>query len=163
MRFRWLTFLSVTIISIVRLESLVTHPWDDPNATWVKMDVALWSTIEINVGIICACLPSLRSLIVRIFPSLNVWATDADGSRHDFTERNLGFGTTSRSIAEKHPDFPMPTRPGAIALHRTYAVEFGTRESEDEQGLVPMKSLDKLSSSGNSSSSPSDRSRMPYL
>jgi hypothetical protein len=144
----------------VRLISLVQHPWDDPNATWAKVDVALWSTVEINVGIICACLPSLRSLIVRIFPGLNVWATEADGSgRHDFIEKNLGFGTTSRSVAEKHPNFPMPTRPGAIALHRTYAVEFGTRESEDEQGLVPMKSLDKLSSSGDSSSSPSDKSR----
>lgn len=144
--------------------SLVSHPWDDPNATWVKMDVALWSTVEINVGIICACLPSLRSLVVRAFPNLNVWATDAD-SRHDFTERNLGFGTTSRSVAEKHPKFPMPTRPGAIAMHRTYAVEYGTRDSEetDEQGLVPMRSLDMMNSA-RSASQQSDRSpKKAYL
>lgn len=152
---------SVTIISIVRLHSLITHPWDDSNATWVKMDVALWSTVEINVGIICACLPSLRSLLVRAFPSIHVWATDP-GSRHDFTERNLGFGTTSRSIAEKHPDFPMPTRPGAIALHRTYAVEFGARLSEDtdEQGLVALGSLDLMGSER--SPSRSDKLRKQY-
>ncbi len=151
---------SVTIISIIRLHSLITHPWDDPNATWVKVDVALWSTVEINVGIICACLPSLRSLVVRIFPSSN-WATDVT-SRHDFTERNLGFGTTSRSFAEKRSNMPMPTRPGAIALHRTYAVEFGVRASEDtdEQGLVSMASLDLMGSER--SASRSDQLRKPY-
>lgn len=124
------------------------------------MDVALWSTIEINVGIICACLPSLRSLVVRAFPSMHIWATDP-GSRRDFTERNLGFGTTSKSVAEKHPNFPMPTRPGAIALHRTYAVEFGVRASEetDEQGLVPLESLDSLRKE---SSSRSEKTRKHY-
>lgn len=29
-----------------------------------------WSTIEIDVGVICACLPGARSLIIHLFPSV---------------------------------------------------------------------------------------------
>uniref|UniRef100_A0A8H7MZF4 CFEM domain-containing protein n=1 Tax=Bionectria ochroleuca TaxID=29856 RepID=A0A8H7MZF4_BIOOC len=152
--------LFVTIISIIRLENLIVHGWESPNATYEKVDVAVWSTIEINVGIICACMPSLRSLIVRTFPRLHIWPSEP-GTRQDFTERNLGFGTTSRSMAEKHPDMPLPTRPGAIALHMTYAVEFGARDSEsmDEQRLMQMRDLDTNGSTASPSRSPSDKLR----
>lgn len=34
------------------------------------MGAAAWSSIEVNVAIICACLPTLKPLIIRIFPSL---------------------------------------------------------------------------------------------
>lgn len=103
-------------------------------------------------------MPSLRSLIVRLFPRFHVWPSEAGrGTHEDFTERNLGFGTTSRSMAEKHPDVQLPTRPGAIALHMTYAVEFGARDSEslDEQRLMQMRDLDVLGSTA--SRSPSDK------
>lgn len=125
----------MTIISIVRLQSLIAHGWDSPNATRVKLDVAVGSTVEVNVGIICACMPSFRSVIIRIFPSL-IWSSDKE-SKHDFAERNLGFGTTSQSMAERASNVPLPTRPGVIALHITYAVEFGTRGAKsDEQFLI---------------------------
>lgn len=29
-----------------------------------------WSTIEIHVGIICACMPAMRALLRRVFPVL---------------------------------------------------------------------------------------------
>lgn len=33
-----------------------------------SLQIACWSTIEINVGIVCACMPDLRLLIVYILP-----------------------------------------------------------------------------------------------
>lgn len=36
------------------------------NPTWDYNEAAWWSTIELHVGIICACLPSLRSLFINL-------------------------------------------------------------------------------------------------
>ncbi|CAK7213236.1 hypothetical protein SBRCBS47491_001733 [Sporothrix bragantina] len=57
----------VTIVSILRLQSLL-HFANSTNPTWDNYEVINWSTIEINVGIICACLPSLRLILVHFFP-----------------------------------------------------------------------------------------------
>jgi len=57
----------VTIVSIVRLQSLVKFS-NSINPTWDYIAIGYWSTIEINVGIICACMPSIRLLLLRFFP-----------------------------------------------------------------------------------------------
>lgn len=36
-----------------------------------SLAVSLWSAVECNTGIICACLPTLRPAIVRLFPALS--------------------------------------------------------------------------------------------
>ncbi|KAH7304554.1 hypothetical protein B0I35DRAFT_330539, partial [Stachybotrys elegans] len=62
-------FFSVCIISVIRLHSLyVTSVSTDP--TWDNAGVAIWSCIELNVAIICACLTTLRPLITRLYPRL---------------------------------------------------------------------------------------------
>jgi hypothetical protein len=38
--------------------------------TWENPLAAIWSSVEINTGILCSCLPTLRSCIARIFPKL---------------------------------------------------------------------------------------------
>ncbi|KAJ3537025.1 hypothetical protein NM208_g6480 [Fusarium decemcellulare] len=59
----------VTIVSILRLRALV-HFGESQNPTWDFYDIAIWSTIEICVGIMCACLPTIRMLLVRLWPAL---------------------------------------------------------------------------------------------
>lgn len=58
------------IISIVRLESLVVFLSTDDIA-WNNGMAAIWSCVEMNTGILCSCLPTLRPHIARIFPSLS--------------------------------------------------------------------------------------------
>ncbi|KAM7198978.1 hypothetical protein V8F33_004715 [Rhypophila sp. PSN 637] len=78
--------LSVTggvavVMSIVRLWSLYQMgiaPEGEENVHGVM--IAIWSCIEINVAIVCACVPALRPLVGRVFPG---WA--------------LGVGSTSKS------------------------------------------------------------------
>ncbi|CAJ2499722.1 Uu.00g025750.m01.CDS01 [Anthostomella pinea] len=55
----------VTVVSVVRLRSLILFA-STQNPTWDYNEAAWWSTIELHVGIICACLPSLRSLFVNL-------------------------------------------------------------------------------------------------
>lgn len=63
-----LTFLLglfVTICSIVRLTFLAGWA-ESTNPTYDYANLALWSLIELNAGVICACLPGMASLLRRI-------------------------------------------------------------------------------------------------
>lgn len=61
-------------MSILRLQSLVrfakTH-----NTSWDYYGISLWSGLEISIGIMCACLPTVRLLLIRLFPILGDQST----------------------------------------------------------------------------------------
>ncbi|KAF2838138.1 GMC oxidoreductase [Patellaria atrata CBS 101060] len=57
----------VTIVSILRLRTILRFG-DSENVTWDYVALGYWSTIEIHVGIICACMPALRSFFKHIWP-----------------------------------------------------------------------------------------------
>ena len=59
----------MTVVSILRLRSLVGFA-NSSNPTWDQWEIAYWSTIEVNIGMICTCFPSLRLLLLRLFPNL---------------------------------------------------------------------------------------------
>ncbi|KAK1253300.1 hypothetical protein MKX07_001377 [Trichoderma sp. CBMAI-0711] len=59
----------VSLISLVRLKSVMFFA-NLINPTWDQWNVAWWSTMEVNIGIICTCLPTLRLILKRIFPKL---------------------------------------------------------------------------------------------
>lgn len=57
--------LFVTICSIVRLKFLIG--WSEStNPSYDYANLALWSLIELNAGVICACLPGMASLFRRL-------------------------------------------------------------------------------------------------
>ncbi len=64
------------------------------NPTWDDWDVSNWSTIELNVGIICACMPALRLLLVRLFPRIMGSSTLQSYGRYGKNSHgnNLGSG-----------------------------------------------------------------------
>ncbi|KAH8199888.1 hypothetical protein TruAng_005944 [Truncatella angustata] len=74
----------VTIVSVIRLRSLILFASTE-NPTWDYNEAAWWSTIELHVGIICACLPSLRSLFVSL--GVKILGSSNDKSR------GTGYGT----------------------------------------------------------------------
>jgi len=59
---------SVTIVSIIRVKALVSVSTSE-NVTWDNYPAMLWSRLEINCGIICICMPTLRLVLVRLFPT----------------------------------------------------------------------------------------------
>lgn len=61
----------VTVVSIMRLHSLTKYSTTTPNPTWDFTSVAVWSTLEITIGIVCTCLPTVRILLIRLWPALN--------------------------------------------------------------------------------------------
>lgn len=63
--FTFMLGLFVTICSIIRLTYLAGWA-ESTNPTYDYANLALWSLIELNAGVICACLPGMASLFRRI-------------------------------------------------------------------------------------------------
>ncbi|KAI1386750.1 uncharacterized protein F4822DRAFT_431618 [Hypoxylon trugodes] len=59
----------ITIVSIVRLYSLIRFGTTQ-NLTQDYVETGYWSTIEVPVGIICACMPAVRSLFSIALPKI---------------------------------------------------------------------------------------------
>jgi hypothetical protein len=58
------------IVSILRLESIYAASNSGKDASYNSSMAALWSSLEINTGILCSSLPTLRALVARTFPRL---------------------------------------------------------------------------------------------
>ncbi|RGP63994.1 hypothetical protein FSPOR_8322 [Fusarium sporotrichioides] len=57
----------VTAMSIFRLYAcIVAGISQTNNKSWDYLAMAKWSTVEVNVGIWCACMPTMRVLLMRI-------------------------------------------------------------------------------------------------
>lgn len=56
----------ICIVSIVRLTIVMSIEDSDQNATYNIRHFLLWSTVEINIGLVCACLPSMRHFLKMI-------------------------------------------------------------------------------------------------
>ncbi|OTB06089.1 hypothetical protein M426DRAFT_21209 [Hypoxylon sp. CI-4A] len=59
----------VCVTGILRLNSLTVASVSE-DVTWDNYGAAIWSSIETNTGIVCACLVHLKPMIVRYMPSL---------------------------------------------------------------------------------------------
>lgn len=57
----------VCVTSILRLHSLyvLSH---DTDVTWDVVGAAVWSCVEFNTAIVCACIPTLKPILHRVFP-----------------------------------------------------------------------------------------------
>lgn len=50
------------IIPVIRLINLMSLPADERDMTFVLKDFILWTAVEVNIGLVCSCLPSLRPI-----------------------------------------------------------------------------------------------------
>ena len=150
---------SVTVVSIIRVKALITLGRSS-NMTWDNYPVALWSTIEMNVGIMCICMPTLRLMLVRFFPKLGGGCTSQEnGCRHrsggapglsgraragqertveedDTSTFELDGAQSSSSVALTTITGKPPGK-GAVR-HQTFAEQY----DDHPAGLVQMKALE---------------------
>lgn len=140
------------MVSIVRLQSLVNFS-NSSNPTWDNLRVSQWSTIEVNVGIICACMPTLRLILLKIFPSLSSttrnYGTNASfGDKYGRSGLQSGLHShANRSQIRGGPDVEAGLgksagsrigRPG-ITYQRSYTVHYDDAETSSQ---VQLKDLD---------------------
>jgi fucose permease len=132
----------VTIVDVVRIYYLQqaisfvpTAPSNDPGAlfgdspqfAWNASLSLMWSAVEVNVGMICACIPTLKPLILKILPSV---LFDPDGTH------NSSLSTYATDTQDKEPsgsqiasgpahsaEAPEPAAPPSQARPRDSSVE----------------------------------------
>ncbi|EXM33269.1 hypothetical protein FOTG_01958 [Fusarium oxysporum f. sp. vasinfectum 25433] len=151
----------VTVVSIIRLQFLVDLG-SSHNPTYDQTDISIWSTVEINVGIICASMPALRVILVRMFPSLG--GSSYDSSKYNNYGEHYGRKSHIMSRSRARVELPSHTgdsihtpEHGGIELQRTFHVQYS---ENDEQSLVNGESkFNKTQvTTQMRSESPSDRS-----
>ncbi|KAH7082002.1 hypothetical protein BKA63DRAFT_589914 [Paraphoma chrysanthemicola] len=83
-------------VSIVRLTEIHRHE-DSSDPAWDTSSTAYWSTVELNVGILCACLPTLRPLLRKIAPRL---LGSTGGRSENYNSHKLNTISSRRPKAE---------------------------------------------------------------
>lgn len=141
----------VTIVSILRLKSLVSFGSDAMNPTWDFYNVGIWSTVEINVGIICVCMPSVRLLLARLFPRImgttrKYYASATGRSSKRASRPPQAMGNT---VSSQRGGPVRDLEHNQIACERSFAVEY----DHDEMHLVFIKDLDRKSTRSDAESS----------
>ncbi|KAK4085145.1 uncharacterized protein Triagg1_135 [Trichoderma aggressivum f. europaeum] len=127
----------VTVVSIVRLQFLV-NLGSSANPTYDQVDVSIWSTIEINTGIVCTCLPSLRLFLVRLFPSLGGSSHKNSGYQNypdNYVNKSDHAGSRAQTLVSAVKSQNRPDHSG-IELNTMYEVRYS---DEDESRLVKMQ------------------------
>ncbi|PIA92697.1 L-fucose-proton symporter [Cercospora beticola] len=88
----------------------------------------MWSAIEVTVGIMCACVPGLKPLVARFFPSMLRDPGDAPSK----------FGSISTPDAEVQKVAPLvPDIPEDVHF-RDFGRAASSQEEEEEQGPMGM-------------------------
>lgn len=111
----------VTVIDVVRIYYLqqainrvpTTSSSGDmygrsPNFSWNASFSLMWSAVEVNVGIICACIPTLKPLIIRILPAMIL---DPHGTRRSSTRTTCSSKaspSTTATMLTTLPTLPPP-------------------------------------------------------
>ncbi|KAI4717643.1 hypothetical protein E4T48_06151 [Aureobasidium sp. EXF-10727] len=113
----------VTFVSVVRLRSLIVFA-NTQNVTWDYNDAAWWSTVEIHVGIICACLPSVRALFVSLGASS--LGTSRHNSRPTGHQPSNNSGFTSSSLGGSKIGAMVKEKPVSVPKHG------------DEEDFIPL-------------------------
>jgi hypothetical protein len=125
---------------------------------WQSIASSMWTVIESNLGIIVACMPALRPLIVRFFPLLlgkigRTTARESKKNKHDYYEEGTAASKVSKPRDKYDPHGTAvsqswldnePTYPSRVAKPQAYVdnhhyydleemenVSDGDRESDD--------------------------------
>lgn len=128
-------FHSVTITSILRVTAVANSAHNQADQTWNFITRGVWTLIEANLGIICTCLPVLKQLIKRVFPSIfsttkatpnsnpYAYGTKTSNSRRDARSRlpddpdddevvdELGYESKGYSAVNKHRSYRLASLP----------------------------------------------------
>jgi hypothetical protein len=134
---------STTIVSIVRLQSLVQFA-SSTNPTYDNVPTAYWSVLEAFVGIFCICMPALRRFLANIFPRcFDSTQTDSKYRNHDHqagTPNRLSSGRPKNSKASIGFGGRFGTSSGITKTTET-RIESRSGE-EDEVQLVGLRTGD---------------------
>ncbi|KFY33316.1 hypothetical protein V494_07729 [Pseudogymnoascus sp. VKM F-4513 (FW-928)] len=134
--------LIVMITSIFRMQTLnFSSTSSDPT-----YDIAssLWTIVEENVGIICACLPSCRPILSMLFPS--VFPSNPGSGAYGSTSGHPRSNTFKNSDSAKSGWTPSRGDRDAMGINLTTVQAHGLKGSTSEESIL--RRHDELKSDG---------------
>lgn len=120
----------VCLVSILRLHALVVLSHHPEDRSYYSAAAAYWSSIEINLGIVCTCLPALKPLIVRMIPGFSTRGSSRGYEMGLSGRADQGYGLGSRATRRN-------TRVGGIELTTTQSMKakaFSSKTDQDDLG-----------------------------
>jgi hypothetical protein len=60
------------------------------------VDLSVWSNVELPVGVICACMPSIRSLFARFVPTIFNLTTKGEPSANSSMPKRVNLSITPK-------------------------------------------------------------------
>ncbi|KAL5594390.1 hypothetical protein BROUX41_001325 [Berkeleyomyces rouxiae] len=137
----------ITVIDVVRIYFLQkaynTSPMDEGvqglfgqqvDLMWYLAPALMWSTVEVNLGIVWACIPTLKPLIIRIIPRLVVGPhfnskSSVSGSRGQ--ERSPPNNQSSTSDSSATIQVPSPVAISSVGRSREMSMIDFLVDNED--------------------------------
>ena len=151
----------VSIVSIIRLSVLVGTTSGVLDLTYTFKDVYLWSLIELQVGLICVCLPSLRPIIRVIgLDSLFSFSSRSRPSGTPDPYRGLSKGKSSQASRNKTNSF-FGTHGGTGAGDEDEFEMIGKHERMEGKGATWTGQTSRVSYDTDNASHDSAGSRLP--
>jgi hypothetical protein len=124
---------SATVISIIRLQFLITFARTQ-NPMWDQQNITKWSAIEIAVGVVCSCIPSIRVILVRILP--RTFSSSNDSKRRNYYHSTEGKSSKLSGRSRGQSDVEGTDK----VIHCTTTFELNrTHKDDDEVELVPIR------------------------
>ncbi|KAJ5775559.1 uncharacterized protein N7511_000570 [Penicillium nucicola] len=139
----------VCITSIVRLTSLKKIA-DSTDPTYDNVAAAAWSAVECNTGIICACLPTLKPLLARLFPGMMTTFSASrpsygDTAHHNSTwngdDSTLGAPGDDPEYGSGDPERVLELGPGADFRNEHGHVHGTSWSQEEKKGFTQISSI----------------------
>ncbi|KAL7623054.1 hypothetical protein AAE478_006733 [Parahypoxylon ruwenzoriense] len=146
----------VTIVDVVRiyyLEQAITQVsptlsnnpaatfGDSPQFAWNASLSLMWSAVEVNVGITCACIPTLKPLIRRILPAMlvdpNATRTYEKDTSTDGNASSNGGRAPPGGILTGDTTPPTHTHPGGRRGSQVSGVDFVTTPRRNSNAHPP--------------------------
>ena len=124
----------VTVVSMLRLKYMIQFN-NSHNVTWDYTPIGYWSTLEVHVGVIIACLPAVRSLQRRIFPSSRSPNSYYPGPSGAYGYNSKG-GSPFPSVAKPKSGNDLMTAASQTTMLRS------RNRSDDDKGFIQLEEFD---------------------
>ncbi|KAK7947886.1 uncharacterized protein PG986_008772 [Apiospora aurea] len=149
----------VTVVSIIRLRLIVHVDLESPDVTFNFVTTVIWTIIETNIAIVCACLPSLKPLLSLAVKWTTLMPGEA-GSGKEPAERNIFINTFMRrgKPAKKSRSDTLDDERPFAQLNEAEAQatsgsglelrDIGTREGREERDGITVTTQLRMQQSG---------------
>lgn len=124
---------STVIMSCLRIRSLTRYATTH-NPTYDTLSSALWSAIEVNVGVFCICMPAFRRFLSYAMPKCFGTTTNGSTPLNGEAPTRLSSGRNNKKRKSMMPAHMYDT--AIIKTVDTHVSSLGAQPLEDEVQLM---------------------------